>query len=457
MKIKILFGLFIAGVLLSTASCKKSFFTDFNKNPNAPDSVPPNLLLSNVEASLAYTQGGDMSRFTSLFTQQVFGANSQSQQYYNYILDPGTFDNLWPDYYTSVLNNNDTLMHLADRKGYNMYSGISRIIMAYSLQIGVDLWGDLPYSQAMKGDKNLKPGYDKAQGLYDTIVSLVNRGIDYIDNPDPGLILPSGDDHLYRADTARSWSNYTASWKYFGHAILARLYIHQSKGNPAMANLALQEVAKSFPDEQHAAIYVSSTSENGANPWYQFITQRHQDETFVDAPLADSMRARNDPRYEIYIDPNPDDASLGDYYGSANSPVEFITFEELQFISAEATLRATGDFVTAAAYLSNAVTTNMTKLGVAPGDITTYIAAHATLTTASVDAAIAQVAREEYYALYLNPEVFTMWRRTGVPVLKSVTGGAIPRRLLYPQSELSYNSANTPAVTLYSPKLFWDK
>jgi hypothetical protein len=448
MKIKIFFSVVIAGALLSTVSCKKSFFTDFNNNPNAPDSVPPNLLLSNVEASLAYTQGGDMSRFTSLFTQQVFGANSQSQQYYNYILDPGTFDNLWPDYYTSVMNNNDTLMNLADRKGYNMYSGVSRIIMAYSLQLGVDLWGDLPYSQAMKGDRNLKPTYDKAQGLYDTIVSLVNKGIEYIDNTDPGLITPGADDHLYGGDAD--------SWKYFGHAILARIYIHQSKGNAAMANLALQEVGKSFPDAAHAAIYICSTSENGANPWYQFITQRPGDETFVDARLADSMTARNDPRLNIYVDPNPDDASLGAYFGSANSPVEFITFEELHFISAEATLRATGNYVEAASFLTAAVAQNMDKLGVSAGDRTTYITAHATLTTTSVDAAIAQVAREEYYALYLNPEVFTLWRRTGVPVLPSVTGGPIPRRLLYPQSELSYNTANTPAVTLYSPKLFWD-
>jgi hypothetical protein len=450
MKIKIFFTLFIGGILLSTASCKKSFFTDFNKNPNAPDSVPPNLLLSNVEASLAYTQGGDISRFTSLFTQQVYGANAQSQQYYNYILNPGTFDNLWPDYYTSVLNNNDTLMNLSDRKGYNIYSGMSRILMAYSLQMGVDLWGDLPYSQAMKGDGNLKPSYDKAQDLYDTVASLVNKGIAYLYNPDPGLVAPGADDHLYGGDTA--------AWAHFGHAILARLYIHQSKGNPAMANQALQEVAKSFGSQKEAAIYICSTSENGANPWYQFITQRPGDETFVDAPLSDSMQARNDPRFLIYIDPNPDDASLGPYYANPNSPVEFITFEELKFIAAEATLRSTGDFVTAAALLKDAVTENMTKLGVPQGDIDTYIAAHATLVTTSVDDAIAQVAREEYYALYLGPEVFTVWRRTGIPMLPSVIpGGNIPRRLLYPQTELSYNTANTPSVTLYSPRIFWDK
>jgi len=127
------------------------------------------------------------------------------------------------------------------------------------------------------------------------------------------------------------------------------------------------------------------------------------------------------------------------------------------FVARVDQLLEAGNYVTAAGLLSDAVTTNMTKLGVAGGDITTYITAHATLTTTSVDAAIAQVAREEYYALYLNPEAFTVWRRTGIPVLPSITGGPMPRRLLYPQSELSYNSANTPSVTLYAPKIFWDK
>jgi len=170
------------------------------------------------------------------------------------------------------------------------------------------------------------------------------------------------------------------------------------------------------------------------------------------------MKARNDPRYSMYIDPVVKHYALGSYFGNPNSPVEFITYEELQFIAAEATLRATGDFVTAAAYLKAAVSANMAKLGVDTAAANAYITQYGTLTTTSVDAAIAQVATEEYYALYLNPEVFTVWRRTGSPVLESVIpGGNIPRRLLYPQSELSYNGANTPSVTLYSPKLFWDK
>src|ERR1700753_805035 len=184
MKFKIIASFITAAVVLSAVSCKKTFWTNDNKNPQAPDSVTANLILPNVLSSMGYTQGGDISRFTSLFTQQVVGAASQSQAYYNYVINSGVFENLWSDYYTSTLANNDTLMHLADRKGLNMYSGISRIFMAYCLQVGVDMWGDLPYSQAFEGDKNLKPGYDKAQGLCDTVASLVHTGIAYIANPD---------------------------------------------------------------------------------------------------------------------------------------------------------------------------------------------------------------------------------------------------------------------------------
>ncbi len=63
--------LLIGGIIIATTACKKTFFTDINNNPNVPPSVGPALILSTTEAALAYTQGGDFSRFASLFMQQV--------------------------------------------------------------------------------------------------------------------------------------------------------------------------------------------------------------------------------------------------------------------------------------------------------------------------------------------------------------------------------------------------
>ena len=125
-------------------------------------------------------------------------------------------------------------------------------------------------------------------------------------------------------------------------------------------------------------------------------------------------------------------------------------------MKAEATLRSGGTIVDAQTYYKEAIDSNMTKLGVATAKKNTYLAAHGTL-PGTPDAAIAQVAAEEYVALFLNPEAWTLYRRTGVPNIPAQGGNGVPRRLIYPQSEYSYNGSNTPQSTLYTPKIFWDK
>jgi len=441
----------VSGLLIAT-SCKKSFFTDQNVNPNALATATPDLLLPTVEAALGYTQGGDESRFTSLLTQQMFGANSQSQTYYNYGLNPGVFDNLWPDLYTSTLENDYDLIRISDKGGYAKYGGIGRILMAYQMQVAVDLWGDLPYSQAFKGNADqavLHPAYDKAQGLYDTIASLINVGTALLQSANPGTLVPTTQDVIYGGDAA--------AWIKFGHAIKARLALHQSKGNAQMAATALTEIAASFGSSADNAQYVWGTTETSANPWYQFYRDRPGDQNWPQSALAGSMAADNDPRYgALDLDSTNAAGVAMNYYNKINSPTELITYEELLFASAEATLRNGGSVVAAQVFYQAAITANMKKLGIAQADIDAYLLTHGTL-PAGTDAAIAKIASEEYIALFLNPEVFVLWRRTGSPALVSTTGNQIPRRLLYPQTELNFNAANVPSVTLYAPTLFWDK
>jgi len=178
------------------------------------------------------------------------------------------------------------------------------------------------------------------------------------------------------------------------------------------------------------------------------------------------MSGLSDPRYDIFFDPANDASGAGagnhfgglaDYYGANDAPVEFITYDELLFMKAEAALRASSDYANAQIYYLAAINANMTKLGVASGDITTYLAANGTLPVTGVDAAIAKVASQEFIALFLNPEAWVLYRRTGVPALSPTGPGSVPRRLIYPQSEYSLNAANVPASTLSGPTVFWDK
>src|SRR5438552_17643249 len=82
-------------------SCSKEIFTDANNNPNAPGTVTPANLLPGVLTSLAYTQGGDLARYTSLLVQQdsVFGR--QAAAYYSYVFTSTDFDTPWGNMFTS--------------------------------------------------------------------------------------------------------------------------------------------------------------------------------------------------------------------------------------------------------------------------------------------------------------------------------------------------------------------
>src|SRR5438045_7881703 len=108
-KLNIAIGLTLMLALLQT-SCKKETFTAANVNPNSPETVTPANILPVVETGLAYTEGGDIARYTSLFTQQNVGFSRQSEAYYHYILTSGDFDTPWGNMYTTVMGNNKDLM-----------------------------------------------------------------------------------------------------------------------------------------------------------------------------------------------------------------------------------------------------------------------------------------------------------------------------------------------------------
>jgi len=363
--------------------------------------------------------------------------------------------------------------------GNHEYYGIGEIMMAYGVMRTVDMWGNIPYSQAFRGVSSPTPSFDVDKSLYDTVRALCYRGIT---NMNPTLDATD----LYSPDQSDANGNYdglgsdvmyqgnATQWVKFAHAILARLFIHQTKhSNAAMCDSALAHVALSFTSNADNAKVTFGTAANNNAPWFQFDQQRGDicmyENWFTGAGLttwADSLSRENDPRLILQIDSTAEitgqDVALDGiytgygYFGQGNSPVEFIDYAELQFIAAEATIRTAGVTAAAQTYYSNGIQADMSKLGVAPATITAFmLGSQGNILTLTTAQAIVQNAWQENIALYLNPESWTLWRRCNWNITP-VSGTAVPRRFLYPQSELNLNTANVPAATQYSPVVFWD-
>jgi hypothetical protein len=165
------------------------------------------------------------------------------------------------------------------------------------------------------------------------------------------------------------------------------------------------------------------------------------------------MQAMNDPRDSIFVDYSA--GALGNYYGSATSPVEFITTEELDLIAAEANVRL-GSMTAAQTAYSAALVANMTKLAVPAVEAATYIAGPEGTLPATAAAALHQVGIQQWIDLYLNPEAWANWRRTNSPYLQPIAGNEIIRRMIYPNSEQQLNPNCPTGITIFLPQIFWD-
>ena len=91
--------------LFSLTSCE-DYFGDINQDPDNPLEVTPGALLPQIQVRLAYTLGGDASRYTGIYTQHIDGVTRQFTVYQNYGIQPNEVNNLWSNLYTGVMADN---------------------------------------------------------------------------------------------------------------------------------------------------------------------------------------------------------------------------------------------------------------------------------------------------------------------------------------------------------------
>src|SRR5207237_4573622 len=96
-----------------------------------------------------------------------------------------------------------------------------------------DLWGDIPYSEALKGDipgSPLKPTYDAQKDIYYGLLkTLTDASAGMKSASDPGL---SGADPIYKGSSAL--------WQKFANSLRARMALRMSKADPAKTETELK-------------------------------------------------------------------------------------------------------------------------------------------------------------------------------------------------------------------------
>ncbi len=411
--------------------------TETQEDPNRATEGTLAQLFTAVQASTFVVQTGEGARAVAMWMQQMSGTDRQYQTLGTYTHGEGTFGTIW-----TYIFGGGGLVDLrriqagATEGNDRKYTGIAQVLEALQVGTAADMWGDIPYSEAVNPEI-LTPKLDEQVAVYAALQTVLDNAIANIQS---GVGAgPGAKDIVYK--------NSSAKWIQLAYTLKARYYMHVAEVDASA--YAKAKAAAALGISSHANDYttVHAGTAGEENLWFQF-TQRERTEYISPGEyLVELMKSRGDPRVSTYFVKGSSGLFLGaapgaGYTGELSgltaarggsggqaSPQPIVTYDENALIIAEAAYK-TGDFVTALAKLN---------------EIRTHHGLSAV--TLAGSALLEEIMLEKYVSLFQSLEVWNDWKRTCIPSLTPALGNAIiPARFFYPTDERQTNT-NIPAVS----------
>ncbi|MFC5408833.1 SusD/RagB family nutrient-binding outer membrane lipoprotein [Larkinella bovis] len=284
--------------LLTFSSCEDKL-TELNENPNVvdPSSANPNMLMPTVMADAAkkYLDWGYGDAAGIVQHTQKDGWFSGHNHY-----DWSPTD--WSDYYNQ-LRNNDFLYKRAVALNYKFHQGVALTMRAFLFGNITDLWGDAPYTEALKGDVSddlIRPKYDSQEVIYKGIIEDLKAA---------SALFASGDVTGYRTGYDVYFAGDPVKWQKFANSLLLRYYMRVSAKLPDIAKAGIESIYTS-------GVYIKTSGEDAAmdyaggvagNAWpgaAEFNTDPSEFRRRKPAKmLMDQLIATEDPRLKVWFQP----------------------------------------------------------------------------------------------------------------------------------------------------------
>jgi hypothetical protein len=447
-------------------SCSDDKLDEIGTNPNNPTEVPIKLLIPQVTVETAFAVSGtDLAWYSSVFVEHTTGVHGQLETADKRTGINSTIgNNSWNSLYSVALANLKIIIERGSEggkeEGYWNAVGIAQILMAYNYSVATDLWGEIPYSEALQGKENRTPMFDSQEAVYTGIQELLDEAI--TDLQKESLTNVGAADFFYKGDTD--------AWVKAAYALKARYYNHLSRKDPqGTANSVLSAIANAFEDNSESLVFKSFTTDaTGQHPWFQESNDRSHHA--VSQTIYDIINDLGDPRGDIWfgtvegvVTPAPNGTATTDQSGTiysrasqsyvtATAPLPIITYDELKFLEAEAYLRLNKKPEAYAAYLDG-VEAALERTNVDSEDIVDYLA-KSTVAVGENNLTLENIIKQKYVSFWLfQPiEAYNDYRRTMIPEMQNSVGPP-PNRFPYPQDEVAANP-NVPERTIQN-KVWW--
>ncbi len=247
---------------------------DLLDDPNAvtPDNASAELLMNNVFIEFAQT----VYTMTNVTQDYVRLSPMTGSELYNDAYGPEGYDFTWSQAYSTLFPDLNLVIERSTEAGITTYSGVAKVLKAYLMFSLVDMFGDIPYSDAFQGTDKLSPALDDDEAVYTAAFELLNSAIADLSDPKGAAITSD----LY-------YNGSIPKWLKLANTLKLRYYLTTRFVNPnaltEINNLAadptkiISLTADDFdfhygfnreaPDSRHP--YYSDGYEDGGPGWYQ--------------------------------------------------------------------------------------------------------------------------------------------------------------------------------------------
>ncbi len=281
-------------------SCEDLTETNINPNGVQPQVVNPNLVLPTVltEAGKAYVNLGyqDIAGVVQ-HTQKDAWSNGHNDYDWG-----GSQD--WGPYY-SILRNNALVYDRAVELNLEFHQGVALVMKSFVFGLITDLWGDAPYTNALKGElggENTKPSFDSQELIYagiladlETANTLLSKSKEDYDGIVEGMDVYYGEE--------------PAGWRKFANSLMLRYYMRISDKKPAEAKAGIEKIVNNpdqypiitspdddatmdFPGNSANTSWPANTISDASGSNYRRIKMA--------STLVEALQEKNDPRIAVW-------------------------------------------------------------------------------------------------------------------------------------------------------------
>jgi len=486
------------GAILCSFGCKK--ITDINHSPNNPplDKATPQVLFPSAVQSTAGRVGGELAIVGGIWAQYWTQSNASNQfkSIDAYNLQKNDFQGSYTELFAGALNDYQLTITQAKTNSQLQYYLMATVMKAYTYEVLVDLYDQVPYTEALQGAAIVQPKFNDGYTVYKGLIAEI----------DAAMAATASTSDLAAADqkTDFVFNGSMAKWRQFANTLELKMYLRMVNTKAADAQTGINNLYAAGGDfltvDAQTTTYADVLDQ--ANPLYDYNARLN---------IASNLRAsktftswltnNNDPRTISYFGTAaPTPQNQGDFNATATqqptyanatvpvlshtAPVQFISKAESYFMQAEALERYKGGVGASVAY-----TAGLNAAFAQYGQTAPTIGVYVYPTAGTFDAKLKTIIMQKWASFPGSHalEGFFEQERTGYPhhspvystvttvttagivtvkgyvdfyagdwvySANGVTAGKFPKRMVFPDAEDSRNT-NTPAQVPLTTPVWW--